>query len=132
MRELVSKVRADMNKYRRGDDYERFKFTTSIYPQEIAGRSESLHNALAEAARARYPAMGVLCVGRNLVITNRTRERINEEVILWLAPTNHVCVKGIAIRTTTRRKPSSGHEDLGRHCHYGKGKRRHAHNQQCR
>ena len=33
MRDLVNKFSAKLNKYRRGDDYGHFKFTTRIYPQ---------------------------------------------------------------------------------------------------
>ncbi len=80
---------------KRDDDYEHFRFTTSIYPDKLAGRNESLQNAI-RAARARYPTRGVLCVGTNLVITNRTRVKINEEVDSWLAPTNSVLVKASA------------------------------------
>ena len=32
-------------------------------------------------------------MGTNLVVTNRTRERINEEVNDWLVPTDNVLVK---------------------------------------
>ena len=92
MLDLVNNLVVYMRMYRRGDDYEHFKFTTSIYPEKLAERNESLHNALL-AARRRYPTLGVLCLGTNLVITNRTRVQVNEEVNCWLAPTNSVLVK---------------------------------------
>jgi hypothetical protein len=92
MQDLVNNFTVRMSKYRRGDDYEHFKFTTSIYPEKLAERNETLQNALM-AARMRYPTRGVLCVGTNLVVTNRTRVRINREVNDWLAPTNNVLVK---------------------------------------
>jgi hypothetical protein len=45
------------------------------------------------ATRVKYPTKGTLCLGTNLVITNRARIRINEEVNNWLAPSNNVLVK---------------------------------------
>ena len=60
--------------------------------KKLAERHESLPYALM-AARRRYPALGVLCLGTNLVVTNRTRVRVNGEVNCWLAPTNSVLVK---------------------------------------
>ena len=92
MLDLVNNLVVRMRKYRRGDDYEHFKFTTSIYPRKLAERNESLQNALT-AARRRYPTRGVDCVGTNLVVTHRTRVQVNEEVNSWLAPTDSVLVK---------------------------------------
>ena len=81
-----------MAKYRRGDDYEHFKFTSSIYPDKLADRNETVQNALRDA-RVKYPTKGTLCLGTNLVITNRARIRINKEVNNWLAPFSNVLVK---------------------------------------
>ena len=99
MRDLVNNFIVKMAKYRRGDDYEHFKFTTSIYPDYPAEdelpsikQQEALIQALT-AAREKYPTKGTLCLGTNLVITNRTRIRINKEVNDWLAPTASVFVK---------------------------------------
>ena len=72
--------------------YEHFKFTTSIYPDKLADRNETVQNALRDA-RMKYPLRGMLCLGTNLVITNRARIRINEEVNNWLAPSSRVVVK---------------------------------------
>ena len=98
MRDLVNNFIVKMAKYRRGDDYEHFKFTTSIYPEKLAIRypvmleDEHKQQALT-AARERYPTKGTLCLGTNLVMTNKTRIRINTEVNDWLAPTANVLVK---------------------------------------
>ena len=92
MRDLVNNFIVKMSKYRRGDDYEHFKFTTSIYPDKLIQRNETCQNALM-AARIKYPTKGELCLGANLVITNRARIRINKEVNDWLAPSNNVFVK---------------------------------------
>ena len=95
MQDLVNNFTVRMSRYRRGDDYEHFKFTTSIYPEKLAERNEFLNNARG-AARARYPTRGVLCVGTNLVVTHKTRVQINNEVNNWLAPTRSVLVKASA------------------------------------
>jgi hypothetical protein len=92
MKDLANNLIVKMAKYRRGDDYEHFKFTTSIYPDKLADRNETVQNALRDA-RMKYPLRGMLCLGTNLVITNRARIRINEEVNNWLAPSSRVVVK---------------------------------------
>jgi len=92
MKDLANNFIVKMAKYRRGDDYEHFKFTTSIYPDKLADRNETVQNALRDA-RMKYPLRGMLCLGTNLVITNRARIRINEEVNNWLAPSSRVVVK---------------------------------------
>lgn len=95
MQGLVNNFTVAMCKYKRGDDYEHFKFTTSIYSKKLAERtylSESLPNARS-AAHARYPTRGVLCIGTDLVVTNKTHVRMNQEVYNWLAPTRSVFVK---------------------------------------
>ena len=43
MLDLVNNLTVRMRKYRRGDDYRHFQFTTSIYPAKLAERNESLH-----------------------------------------------------------------------------------------
>jgi hypothetical protein len=92
MKDLANNFLVKMAKYRRGDDYEHFKFTTSIYPDKLADRNETVQNALRDA-RMKYPLKGTLCLGTNLVMTNRTRKRINEEVNNWLAPSSRFVVK---------------------------------------
>ena len=88
MKDLVNGLMVTMKKYRRGDDYEHFKFTTSIYPTKT-----NLENALM-AARNKYPLKGVLCMGTSLVVSNRRRVKINQDENDWHAHfKEHVLVK---------------------------------------
>ena len=58
MHQLVNGLSIQINKYRRGKDYDHFKFVKSIYPTDD---KEDLNNALRQA-RIRYPiAMNGLC-----------------------------------------------------------------------
>ena len=88
MKDLVNGLMVTMKKYRRGDDYKHFKFTTSIYPTKT-----NLENALM-AARNKYPLKGVLCMGTSLVVSNRRRVKINQDENDWHAHfKEHVLVK---------------------------------------
>jgi hypothetical protein len=90
--DLVNYLVVHMRKYRRGEDYAHFQFTTSIYPEKLEIRNESTHSAIL-AARERYPCNGTLCMGTNLVVTHKCRIQINSEVNEWMGPIWSVMVR---------------------------------------
>jgi hypothetical protein len=89
MHQLVNGLSIQMNKYRRGKDYEHYMFVKGIYPRDA---KEDLKAAL-QQARARYPAKSFVFTGTTLCLTNKCRVAVNEYVNQKIAPADHVMIK---------------------------------------
>ena len=89
MHQLVNGFSIQMNKYRRGKDYEHYMFVKGIYPCDA---KEDLKPALQQAG-ARYPAKPFTFTGTTLCLTNKCRVAVNEYVNKMLAPDDHVMIK---------------------------------------
>jgi hypothetical protein len=92
---LTNGFRVEVRKFRRGGDMEHYDFVGSI-------RQKGLKQALGEA-RKRYPTREPFN-GTTLVIAHRTRERINGEVNLRIAPADSILVEaGVAMKGCANR-----------------------------
>ena len=89
MHQLVNGLSIQINKYRRGKDYEHYKFVKSIYPIDT---KEDMKDAV-QQARDRYPIKaGVFRHGTTLCLTNKCRIAVNE-YMNKMAPANHVTIE---------------------------------------
>ena len=88
MHDLCGGLRIELEKYRRGKDYEHFKFVGDLYPGKPLGAS--LEVALA-AARERYPVhRSKLQVQTTLTLTNACRIAVNARMNAHHAPEDAV------------------------------------------
>ena len=76
-----------LQRYRRGDDFDHFRFVGSIYPKHNVELSVAL-----EMARERYPVRGALFFGTTLCLSHRCRVSVNAAVNKALARSNAVLV----------------------------------------
>jgi hypothetical protein len=88
MHQLVNGLSIQINKYRRGKDYNHYLFVKSIYPRD---QKEDLQAAL-QQARFRYPPKPFM-IGTTLCLTNTCRVAVNRYVNKMLAPADHVMIK---------------------------------------
>ena len=87
MYDLCNGLFVQLQRYRRGDDFEHFRFVGSIYPKHGVELDDAL-----EMARERYPARGAIFFGTTLCLTHRCRVVVNAAVNKALARSNAVLV----------------------------------------
>ena len=85
MYDLCNGLFVQLQRYRRGDDFEHFRFVGSIYPKYDVELDDAL-----EMARQRYPARGAIFFGTTLCLTHRCRIVVNAAVNKALARSNAV------------------------------------------
>ena len=90
MHDLCEGLFVQMQRYRRGDDFDHFKFVGAIYPRHNIEFGVAL-----DLARERYPARGSLFFGTTLCITHRCRIAVNSAVNKALARSNAVLVQAV-------------------------------------
>lgn len=98
MHQLVNGLSIQINKYRRGKDYDHYRFVKSIYPYDS---KEELGSALRQA-RVRYPAKAFDLTGTTLCLTNKCRVAVNEYLNKRLAPADHVMIQAKANRRAAK------------------------------
>ena len=90
MHDLCNGLYVNLQKYRRGDDYDHFQFVGSIYPKHDVQLGIAL-----EMCRDRYRAQGALFFGTTLCITHRCRVAINGATNKALARSTAVLVPAV-------------------------------------
>ena len=91
MYDLCNGLYVELRRYRRGDDFDHFRFVGSIYPKHDVELGVAL-----EMARERYPARGALFFGTTLCLSHRCRVSVNAAVNKALARSNAVLVPAMS------------------------------------